>query len=200
LAVLAAFILSAAPETARCEGDPVKTVNEMLSGMKPEQRMGEAFLVGPGDVLEVSVWNDETLTREVIVRPDGFISFPLIGEVRAEGRSVDDLRKAVEEKMAEYVPDVPVTVMLRQLGSTRVYVIGKVQAPGAFMLQDETRVIQVLSMAGGPTTFADKGDIIVIRYVGDGEQVFEFDYDEVVRGENLSQNILLQPGDTVVVP
>lgn len=179
---------------------PSGAAGEEASQTQDKPRMGDSFRLGPGDLLEVSVWNDEALTREVLVRPDGFISFPLIGEVAVEGRTVDELRADVEKKMAEFVPDVPVTVMLRQLGSTAVFVIGKVQQPGVFMLQDELRVIQVLSMAGGLTTFADKGKIRVLRYIGDQEQVFEFDYDDVAQGKDLSQNILLQPGDTVIVP
>jgi polysaccharide export outer membrane protein len=106
----------------------------------------------------------------------------------------------VEEEMKEYVPDVPVTVMLVRLSSTRVYVIGKVQQPGGFLLNDETRVLQILALAGGLTTFADSGGIVVIRDHGQEQELIEIDYDEIAEGKDLSQNIVLEPGDTIVVP
>jgi len=198
-ALVAMAVMIAWPAKGYCE-DPAAVVAEMAEELKQEQVAVGDFTLGPGDLLEVSVWNDETLTRQVLVRPDGFISFPLIGDIQVEGRTVDQVRAAVEKEISEYVPDVPVTVLLIQLASTRVYVIGKVPQPGAFLMQDQMRVLQILSMAGGLTTFADQGDIKIIRYDGEDQQVFEFDYDEVARGRDLSQNIVLEPGDTVVVP
>lgn len=197
------FFLTVQPSVCQ-EQDPAQMVGKMADELSASQQENKApannFYVGPGDVLEVSVWNDETLTREVIVRPDGFISFPLIGEVKAEGRTVDEIRQAVEEQMQDYVPDVPVTVMLLSLSSTRVYVIGKVQQPGGFLLNDETRFLQILSLAGGLTTFADRGGIVVIRDHGQEQELIEIDYDEIAKGKDLSQNIILEPGDTIVVP
>jgi polysaccharide export outer membrane protein len=158
------------------------------------------FYLGPGDVLEVSVWKDEALSRQVVVRPDGNISFPLIGDVQAQGRTVDELRKAVEDKIKGFVPDAPVNVMVMEVGSPKVYVVGKVGKPGVYIMGEPMRVMQVLAMAGGMITFAQEDDIIIIRNENGGQKVFEFNYGKVAAGEDLEQNIRLRPGDTVVVP
>ena len=119
------------------------------------------FLLGPGDTLDISVWNDETLTREVLVRPDGAISFPLIGDVPVAGMTVDQVRREVESRIREYVSNAPVTVILSKLASARIFVVGKVAEPGQYPLVGPTRVIQALAMAGGLTTFADEDSILV---------------------------------------
>jgi polysaccharide export outer membrane protein len=161
---------------------------------------GVAFYLGPGDILEVSVWKDEALSRQVVVRPDGNISFPLIGDVVARGRTVDQLRAAVEGKIKAFVPDAPVNVMVVQVGSPKVYVVGKVAKPGLYIMGEPLRVMQVLAMAGGMTPFAKKDDIIIIRKDNGGQKVFPFNYSQVAEGKDLGQNIRLEPGDTVVVP
>lgn len=158
------------------------------------------FYLGPGDVLEVSVWKDEALSRQVVVRPDGNISFPLIGDVQAQGRTVGELRKAVEDKIKGFVPDAPVNVMVMEVGSPKVYVVGKVGKPGLYIMGEPMRVMQILAMAGGMTTFAQADDIIIIRNENDGQKVFEFNYGSVAAGKDLEQNIRLRSGDTVVVP
>ena len=160
---------------------------------------GEFFL-GPQDILEISVWKNEALTRQVVVRPDGKISFPLINDVQAAGRTVEELREVIREKIERYVPDAPVTVMVVELGSPVIYVVGKVAKPGLYLAGKPIRVMQALAMAGGTTRFADKGDILVLREEAGEQTVFKFDYEAVAQGENLSQNIVLKPNDTVVVP
>jgi len=174
---------------------PVGYAAEVVSTTGTDQ-----FHLGPGDVLEISVWKDEALFREVVVRPDGRISFPLIGDVVAQGRTVAELQKAVEAKIKAYVPDAPVNVMVIEVGSTRVYVVGKVARPGVYVMSQRMRVMQVLAMAGGMTAFAKKDDIIIIRQDKTGQKVWPFNYSQVADGEDLSQNIMLEPGDTVVVP
>lgn len=173
-----------------------------LCGAEQEEMaaLGSEFYLGPGDVLEVSVWKDEALSRQVVVRPDGKISFPLIGDVVARGRTVSQLREAVEGKIKAFVPDAPVNVMVIQVGSPKVYVVGKVAKPGLYIMGEPLRVMQVLAMAGGMTPFAKKNDIIVIRKDNGGQQVFPFNYSKVADGKDLGQNIRLEPGDTVVVP
>jgi polysaccharide export outer membrane protein len=173
---------------------------KLAEDLGKELGTGDRFKLGPGDQLEISVWKEEALTKTIAVRPDGYISFPLIGDVRAQGRTVQQLSDEIKEKIGEYVPDVPVTVILTNLGSTRVFVIGKVNSPGVFMLTQETRMMQLLSMAGGFNPFADEEDIRVLRYV-DGDPVYiEFDYEEVAEGGDVSQNIVLEPGDVIIVP
>jgi polysaccharide biosynthesis/export protein len=159
------------------------------------------FRLGAGDLLEVSVWRDEALTKQVVVRPDGMISFPLIGDAQAKGRTVDELRQAIEERIKGFVPDAPVTVMVLRVGSPRIYVVGKVSKPGVYVMEEEAlRVMQALAVAGGATAFADKDDILIIRAEGNQQKTFKFNYSKVAKGEDLEHNILLRPGDTVVVP
>jgi polysaccharide export outer membrane protein len=162
--------------------------------------LGSEFYLGPGDVLEMSVWKDEALSRQVVVRPDGKISFPLIGDVVARGRTVEELRQVVEGKIKVYVPDAPVTVMVVQVGSPKVYVVGKVGKPGLYIMGQTLRVMQVLAMAGGMTPFAKKDDILIIRKENGHQKVFKFNYGKVADGKDLDQNICLEAGDTVVVP
>ena len=165
-----------------------------------EAPTGAPFYLGPGDVLEVSVWKDEALTRQVVVRPDGKISFPLIGSVVAQGRTVEELRQAVEDQIKGYVPDAPVTVLVTQVGSPKVFVVGKVAKSGLYIMGETLRVMQALAMAGGMTPFAKKDDIIIIRNVNDQQKVLKFNYSQVAEGKHLKQNISLKPGDTIVVP
>ena len=161
---------------------------------------GSQFYLGPEDVLEISVWKDEALTKQVVVRPDGKISFPLIGDVIAAGRTVEALRQEIKDRVGVYVPDAPVTVLVAQVGSPKVYVVGKVQEPGVYLMGRTLRVMQVLAMAGGITTFADEGDILIIRQEKGQQRFIEFDYGRVANGKDLGTNITLKAGDTVVVP
>lgn len=160
----------------------------------------ERFLLGPGDVIEVSVWRDDDLTRELIIRPDGMISLPLVNEVQAAGKTVEELRVEIEKRMAEWVPDSPVSVVLLTLSSPKVYVVGKVARPGVYIMSEDMTVIQVLALAGGMTTFSDDDDILIIRRDGEGSTVLRFDYSDMEKGRKLDQNIVLNPGDTIVVP
>ena len=183
---------------------PVLMVLSLLysgtSGQAAQVQTSPGYTLGPGDVLLVSVWKDEELTREVLVRPDGMISFPLAGEIMAAGRSVPELQQEMEQKIQVYVPDTPVTVMLQQLRSTKVYVVGKVAQPGMFVKEGQMTALQALALAGGLTRFADKDGIHVIRKDREKQQALSFDYSDVSQGDDLSTNIFLQPGDTVVVP
>lgn len=158
------------------------------------------FKLGPGDEIHVAVWNDENLSRDLVVRPDGMVSFPLIGELAASGRTVEELRAEVKERITEYVPDSPVTVILTKLESTAVYVVGKVDSPGRFVLGGPTRVMQAIAMAGGLTAYADEESILVLRESGGRMEAIPFDYAELAAGRNLEGDIVLRPGDTIVVP
>ena len=161
---------------------------------------GRSFHLGAEDVLQISVWKDETLTKQVVVRPDGKISFPLIGDIPVAGLTVEELRRNIENKVKMYVPDAPVTVQVLQVGSPKIYVVGKVNQPGVYMMGRTLRVMQALAMAGGMTPFADEGDILIIRDSYGTQRFIKFNYSKIAGGKNLEQNIYLQPGDTVVVP
>ena len=158
------------------------------------------FHLGPGDVLQVSVWKDEALTRDVLVTPDGFISFPLIGQVQAAGRTLAQVQAQLQQGLEKYVPDSPVTVALRQLNSRKVYVVGKVNKPGTSLLQGKMTVMQALAASGGFTRFADRDAILILRTHQGQKQAIPFDYSDVSQGRALETDINLQPGDIIVVP
>jgi polysaccharide biosynthesis/export protein len=158
------------------------------------------YPVQPGDTLTVSVWKETDLTGDFLVRPDGGLSFPLAGELEAAGRTVEDLRKELQSRLGKYVPDPVVTVAVKKADGSRIFVVGKVTRPGDYPLYRPIDVMQALSLAGGTTPFADVNGIRVLRRNGDHQEVFRFRYDDVRRGRELAQNIILHSGDTVVVP
>ncbi|MGW8310074.1 MAG: polysaccharide biosynthesis/export family protein [Thiogranum sp.] len=160
----------------------------------------DLYKIQPGDVLAVSVWKEEDLTQNVIVRPDGRISLPLVGEATAAGSSIEDLRQLIAERLTKYIPDPVVTVSVAQLSGNTIYVIGKVNRPGAFPIVRNVDVMQALSLAGGTSTYAALNDIKILRRSGGQLQALSFKYGEVEKGKRLEQNLILQAGDVVVVP
>ena len=162
--------------------------------------MEQGFRIGAGDVLEVSVWKDETLTRSCVVRPDGFISFPLVGDVSASGKTVAALKSELEGKLKRFVPEVTLFIDAKQINSLVIYVIGKVNTPGRVLLGVDVNILQALATAGGLNPFAKGRKIKIVRHGSSETTIFPFNYDEVVDGEHLEQNIHLKRGDVVVVP
>ncbi len=160
----------------------------------------DGYQLRPGDVLLVSVWKETELQGEVLIRPDGGLSFALAGELHAAGHTVDELTKMLESRIQKYIPDAVVTVAVKAASGNRIYVIGKVNRPGDFALAGPLDVMQALSLAGGATTFADTNKIRVLRRNGEQQISIAFHYSDIERGRRLDQNILLQSGDTVVVP
>lgn len=158
------------------------------------------YLLGPEDVLLISVWKDEHLTREVVVRPDGMVSFPLVGDLATEGRTVEDLRLDLIKRLAKYIPNPNVSVAVQKVLSYKIYVVGRVNKPGEYLVGHYTDVLQALSLAGGLTPFAAENDIKVIRRTDGRQDVFPFRYGDLRKGKDLEQNILLQRGDVVMVP
>ena len=160
------------------------------------------YQINPGDVLEIMVWNEENLSRQVIVRPDGFISLALAGEFRAGGTTPAALSEAIKIALGKYLNDTPaVNVSLLALEGNIIYVLGKVNRPGAFPVATRVDVTQALAWAGGLNAFADEKDIQVLRRDETGRQhSLPFNYAGVKSGDNLESNILLQSGDVVIVP
>ena len=162
------------------------------------------YVVGPGDILDISVWKEEALTKAVTVLPDGEIYFPLIGEIRAAGRTIADIREEIKTKISVYVPDPTLSVDVRQVNSMIIFVLGRVNNSGRFVVNAKTNVLQGIAMAGGLNPFAKRNDIKVIRQEGGKgagkTQTFAFRYDDVADGKNLEQNIWLQRGDVILVP
>jgi polysaccharide biosynthesis/export protein len=158
------------------------------------------YVIGPADVLNISVWKEQELTASVPVRPDGKISLPLLNDVDAAGLTPMALGNSITEKLRKFLADPRVSVTVSQTNSRRVYILGEVARPGAFPLLPHMTVLQALSTAGGFGQYADQKKIYVLR-TENGKQVkFPFDYKQVIKGRNAEQNIVLQPGDTIVVP
>lgn len=166
-----------------------------------QQKNTPAYLVKAGDLLSVNVWKEEGLEQDVLVRPDGGMSFPLVGDIHVQGLSLEDIQQKITEKLSKYISNPVVTVSARQLLGNKIYVIGKVNQPGEFIANSHVDVMQALSIAKGMTPFAAVNDIIILRRDKTGkQQAIEFEYGDVEDGEDLEQNILLQSGDVVVVP
>ena len=158
------------------------------------------YVVGPEDELQIYVWDDETLSPRVQVRPDGKFTMPLIGEIQAAGRTVEQIRSEVEAKVRPYVPDSPVSVSVDGLNYPKVYLLGKVNRPGVHVMSRYMTVAQALSLGGGFSPFAETTDILVVRWINGEQHTFKFDYEDVSRGLQLEQNIWVEPGDLIVIP
>jgi len=183
------LVFSAASAIAATSADTAKQV-----------LVSATYQIGPGDVLNISVWKEEGMQLEVLVRPDGEITFPLVGEIKAGGLSTKQLSEVIVKKLKRYIPHPSVTVSVIQSVSNKIYVIGKVNRPGEFIATGYMDVLQALTMAGGLTPYAESDEIKIIRRTKTGTKMKLFDYDEVISGERLDMNIILKAGDTVVVP
>ncbi|MEP6602087.1 MAG: polysaccharide biosynthesis/export family protein [Nitrospirota bacterium] len=185
--VMAGSSLLLAPDDSRGAQDTLPSIDP-------------GYRLGAEDVMLVSVWKDEQLTREVVVRPDGVFSFPLVGDVQAEDRTVEEIRADLVKRLTKYIPNPNVSVAVTKVLSYKIYVVGRVNKPGEYLIGHYTDVLQALSLAGGLTPFAAENDIKVIRRVKGEKVVFLFRYGDMRKGNALEQNILLQRGDVVMVP
>lgn len=158
------------------------------------------YKVQPGDILSISVWREPDMQLEVLVKPDGRFSIPLAGELTALGKTTQQLQKEVTAGLIKYMPDLSVNVAVKQPTGNKIYVIGKVNKPGEFIMNRQLDVMQALSVAGGTTKFASLDNITILRRQHQKQKIFLFEYSSVEKGRNLGQNILLQSGDVVVVP
>jgi polysaccharide export outer membrane protein len=165
-----------------------------------QSRIVMDYRIGPGDVLDISDWKNPDLSKVVTVLPDGKISFPLIGEVVAGGKTIAELKKELEERISKYVTDPILSVIVSRVNSLEIYIIGKVNKPGSFVLDRNINVLQALTMAGGLNPFAQSDKIKIFREQGTRTSIIQFNYDEVVKNNNLEMNIMLNGGDIIVVP
>jgi len=170
------------------------------AGVTADEAVPVGYRIQPGDLLRISVWKEEDLQQELLVRPDGGVSFPLAGDLVAGGRSVGDVQAELVTRIEEYIPDPVVTVQVAKIDGNTIYVLGKVNRPGAYVMQRPLDVMQALALAGGLATFAQENRISILRRTGEGQSAIPFAYGDVEVGENLGQNALLLPGDVVVVP
>jgi len=195
LAALAAAVLTALAAGAGCGGSMPKFDYDA------ERKSTNAYNIGPGDILEVRAWNNDALSTRATVRPDGFITVPLVGEVLASGRTAVAIGDEVANRAAKYYTQKPVvSVEVAELHSYRVYVVGEVSRPGEFTPTAQVTVLQAIALAGGFSRFADPNDIIIVRRDAFGERRIPFPYNRVVEDGHLRANLPLQSNDTVVVP
>ncbi|HEY0748452.1 MAG TPA: polysaccharide biosynthesis/export family protein [Steroidobacteraceae bacterium] len=169
-------------------------------GLAADMTDAAGYRLQPGDLLQVVVWKETDLQSEVLIRPDGGISFALAGDMQAAGLTTDQLRAELETRVRKLVPGAVVTVSVKAPNGNRVFVIGKVNRPGDFALLRPIDVLQAISMAGGVTPFASTNRIRVLHRDGSHQSSLRFRYGDVAKGRHLEQNILLQSGDTVIVP
>jgi polysaccharide export outer membrane protein len=158
------------------------------------------YTINPGDALQISVWGEESLQKEVKVLPDGSISFPLAGRVVVSNIGTVEVEKRITEKLKSFLPDPQVTVVVSNVDGNRAYVIGKVLKPGPIFITSPITVIQALSLAGGIDKFAEADSIKVLRKTDNGQTTITVDYNKLIKGQDLGSNVLLNTGDTVLVP
>jgi len=164
----------------------------------PAKPPDEFYVIGPGDALEIVLWKEPTLSGPVKVRPDGFITLPLINEVQTVGMTTGQLRKILEDKYREFVASPFVTIRVAGITSSEIFLIGQVNKAGAYPATGNDTILQLLTRAGGLTIFADRHDIKIVRRAGGKVTEYIVDYDAIVKGD-LKQDILLRPGDRIIV-
>ena len=176
--------------------------NTRANSVETKKKTKSDFLytIGPMDVLEVHVWKEPDFSRTLLVRPDGQITMPLIGDIQASGLSTVALKSLISIKLKRFIDNPGVTVILIESNSKKFYIIGKINQPGTYPLSYNMTVLQALSVAGGLAEWADKDSIRIIRKSGGKKVILKFDYDRAISGRNLEQNILLKPNDTIIVP
>ena len=175
------------------------TENQAPNANKPVTQ-DPNYTIGPQDVLDISVWKEPELTRTVPVRPDGKISMPLLNDVQAAGLTPSQLAAQITDSLKKFVTEPQVTVIVSQINSQRVYIIGEVLRAGAYPLLPGMTVLQALSSAGGFTQFASLGRIYILRNENGKQKKYQFNYKAAISGKDVDQNFTLKAGDTIVVP
>jgi len=184
--------------TIGCSSTPIKTGEQGKPATGLSSKAAAGYQIGPEDVLRISVWENKELSQDVVVRPDGRISLPLIQDVQAEGLTAAELANLIHERLQSFIRNPQVSVIVIQVNSPKIYVIGSVSRPGPYPLKGDMSVLQALSLAGGFTQFASPRSIKVVRNRNGKQEVRKINYYEVV--DDGEGNFLLGPGDTIVVP
>lgn len=199
LAILA--LLATTSAAARQSASAAGTPSAPAAGVAGQSAQTDpSYVIGAQDVLDISVWKDQELTRTVPVRPDGKISLPLLNDIQAAGLTPNDLKNQITESLKKFMTDPIVTVIVSQINSQRVYVTGEVAHAGAMPLLPQMTILQALSSSGGFTQFANVKKIYMFRMVNGKQVNFPFNYKDVIHGKNTNENVVLKPGDTIVVP
>ena len=175
-------------------------LNLFMSTFAISAESSAAYKLNQGDSILISVWGEDTLQKEVKVLPDGSVSFPLVGRIEVANSTAPEVEKRVTEKLKTYLSDPQVTVLVSNIEGNKFYIIGKVLRQGPFLLPGRMTVLQALSYAGGLDKFADLGQIKVLRETAKGQVVIPINYNKLINGQSLESNIVLQAGDTLLVP
>jgi len=192
---------TAAQQTVSEQVPSPAAVSAQASAGNATQPHNDSFVIGNDDVLAINVWKEPEVSRSVPVRSDGRISLPLVGEVEAAGRTPLKLEQDIASKLKNYISEPEVTVIVQQINSQKINILGMVAKPGAYPLTGSATVLDAIALAGGFRDFAKKKSIYVLRQNADGTQTkLPFNYKDVIKGQNLKQNVKLQPRDTIVVP
>jgi polysaccharide export outer membrane protein len=169
-------------------------------GDAPVVKLPPGYVIGVDDHLAITFWRDKDLSAEVVVRPDGRISLPLINDVEVAGLTPEQLRERLLQAAGRFIADPSVTVIVKDIHSRRAFITGNVEKPGMYPLNGPMTVLQLIATAGGLREFVGARNVVIVRREAEREQRFSFDYQAVIKGRNLQQNIELRPGDTVIVP
>ncbi len=173
----------------------------LAAPLSAQTTIGGNYQIGAGDVLEIVTWKEPELSRgEVLVRIDGYISFPLLNDIPAAGLTTTQLTQNIQDGLAEYIANPVVTVTIRSPASKRFYILGEVANTGEYTLMKSLTVLQAFAIAGGFTEWAAKDEIILMRQENGREKIYRVNYKKIVKGKGVDQNILIQPNDTIVVP
>ena len=176
-----------------------KAVKE--SGGKKEADSGDEYIIGAEDVLEIMVWRNEMLSRpRIVVRPDGRISLPLIGDIQAAGLTPNQLKDYIEKRLKDYQELPTVTVIVSEINSYYIYILGEVRSPGRYQLKSNISVLQAVTLAGGFTNWASPNSMVVLRRSGEKEEKIRVRYKKIISGSRPEENILMKPGDTIIIP
>ena len=158
------------------------------------------YKIGTGDILEIITWKEEDFSREVFVRIDGRITFPLLDDIQAAGRTTMQVKKEIETKLKEFIEDPIVTVILKSPLSQKFYILGEIAKTGEYQLAKELTILQAFALAGGFTEWASKTEIILLRRENGKERIIRVNYKNIIKGKDLDQNIPIQVNDTIIVP
>lgn len=206
MAGLALMLLFAAAGRAGAQVPATETAARLVAAPTTTTASTDApaagdYIIGSDDVLSILFWKDKDLSApEVTVRPDGKVTLPLLNDVQASGRTPDQLRDAIKEAALKFVEDPNPTVIVKEIKSRRVFITGQVDKPGPYLLKGSTTILQLIAIAGGLKDFADGKNISLVRSESGQQVVYAFNYRDVLKMRNLTQNIELKPGDTVLVP
>lgn len=195
-----AILLAAGMPGAAQEKQAEKKTEKQDNGAPAKAAEPEGYVIGGTDVITISVWKEPDFSLNIVVRPDGMISMPLLGDIKAEGLTPVQLSMVLAEKLRKYVTDPQVTVIVNQINSQMIYIVGEVNRAGTFPMLPKMTVLMALSGAGGFTQFANTKKIYILRNENGVQKKYWFNYKEVIKGNRPEENILLKPGDTIVVP